>query len=253
MDRSELENVLVQFESCFSDYTTLMISEDNRFGTEPEGQYVEGCFETAEYLYNMFSKTIISNEMTDASSETKISELCHIMNDDEEKVVYFEFLMDRGESHGMCFITCGDVVAVCQSLGGLFVAQHEWMNKTTFLEKLSRFTIDNDTFTHFGNVRVDEVREVKVSKRHVAHSGLLRTITDEEEIKLFLLRQEWLDEMATIPEFYALPDDYVTTRQPDLYPFVMGLQQRKHSIVKIESELYQYFLRLMSLSLVPRE
>ena len=229
-----MEPTLGKFEARFSDYTALFlvaqnarrrVDSKNKYafpiiigGPAPidpvDPEYAENCDLTSEYLYQVFEKTFL---LKTKSTLDVISYL------EEEIVVYFEYLMTRGESHALCFIVDGDEVIVCQSLGGLYRATHERIPRARFIEVLLTFFQDNDPLTEFGHAPVESITKIRVALRKEASSDLIPSISPQEEAwlrkaRLDYVQERWPDGQGPLPE------EYRSIRQPDLYHFLIQLQ-----------------------------
>ncbi len=204
-----MEATLRKFEDRFADYTSLYNRETNT----PD--YIEICFLTAEYLYEIFK--IEESERVTGSIEELISQL------GESVVVYFEYLMKRGESHALCFIVEGNEVVVCQSLGSTFRATHESIPKARFTELLRNVLIDNDPLTHVGHAPIKKLTTIKVASRKAASPALLYEITPADESWLRAARLVYINDCWPDGDDF-LSKEYQTDRQPNVYTLLLHLQ-----------------------------
>ena len=204
-----MEATLQKFEDRFSDYTTLYNDTIN-----PDDCYIEICFLTAEYLYELLKETLLKKTRS-------IDELIPFLQ--ERVVIYFEFLMERGESHALCFIVEGDEVIVCQSIGGTFRATHESFLKDEFVKLLEGFYVDNDPLTHAGHAPIKKLTKIKIASRKEASPELIPEITPEQEVFLRRVRTEYIKEIWPNGD-QPLHRDYRTERKPDVYSLLILLQ-----------------------------
>jgi hypothetical protein len=232
-----MEATLAKFEARFSDYTSLFSVADNERrrakyqqhqfiiiegptpDEDPEPDYAEICTLTADYLYKLLEETFILKTKS-------ISELLPYLQD--QAVVYFEFLMETGESHALCFILEGDRVVVCQSLGGIYRACHEAFTRDRFVQILRSFYLDNDVLTHFGHFPVRSITKIKIARRKDLSPDLIPAITPQEETWLRKARAIYIEECWPEGDD-PFPEEYILTRPADLYPFLLHLQRTYHA------------------------
>ena len=237
---SEIENFLIKYEERFSDYASYHTSMIDGKMNMDDISYHDICFTTAETLYDLLVLKIIMQSDEGAGDVKDTEEI--VNNLDGKIVVYLEYMMSSGESHGLCFITIPETeqVVIVQSVGSIYKAYHQYFNKETFKNIIENFMNNDDPITHLGNSHPTEIIKLKISFRKDLNIDLLPKFTPEEEKFIRFERYYWL--LQFFDGNTITSSDYQTKMVPNIKEYFIKLHNLDVNSPKLIEDVKKYKL-----------